>query len=88
MLKIGVYIVSHPVGVWKLVAPRSASAPAGVPMSSGTTNTRMTSSAPSRERIGTPMNVTSSFIIPTAPRDIARATEKTGVGWPLGDCRQ
>ena len=43
MLKIGVYTVSQPGGVWKLVAPRSEMAPGGVPRSSGTMKVRAAS---------------------------------------------
>jgi len=69
MLRIGEYTVSQPDGVWKLVAPRSATAPDGVPISSGTRNARITASAASRDSMGAPTNVTSSFIMPMPPTE-------------------
>ena len=87
MLKIGVYTVSQPEGVWKFVAPRSAMAPAGVPMSSGTRNARITAIAASRESIGAPTKVTSSFIMPTLPTDWLMVTWKIGVRLPSCVCR-
>jgi hypothetical protein len=38
-------------------------------MSSGTRNARMTATAASRDNIGAPTNVTSSFIMPTPPTE-------------------
>ena len=75
--------MSQPAGVWKFVAPRSAIAPGGVPMSSGTRKTRATASAASRDSIGVPTNVTSSLIMPTPPTGRLIVTWKIGVAFPV-----
>ena len=64
------------------MAARSATAPAGVPMSSGTRKARITASAASRDSIGAPTKATSSFIMPTPPTERLIVTWKIGVGRP------
>ncbi len=62
-------------------------APGGVPVSSGTQNTRATASAASRDSIGTPTNVTSSLAMPMLPAGKLIVTWKSGVGRPPCVCR-
>ena len=77
--------MSQPGGVWKFIEPRSASAPGGVPMSSGTMKVRAASAASSRVIPGLAfINVTSSLIIPSVPTGRAMVTEKIGSHLPLG----
>ena len=89
MLKIGVYTVSQPAGVWKFVAPRSEIAPGGVPRSSGTINARARLTAVSRDIDGCRfMNATSSFIIPMLPTGSTTVTEKIASHFPSGVLKQ
>ena len=51
-------------------------------MSSGTRHARVTARAASRDNIGAPTNVTSSFIMPMPPTESAMVTWKIGVRLP------
>jgi len=82
-LNTGVYTVSQPSGVLKLVAPFKVTAPAGVPRSSGTMNARIKFLASSVE-IGMPlaMKVISSRNIPTPPTGSITEILKIGFHFP------
>jgi hypothetical protein len=84
LLKIGVYTVSQPGGVWKFVAARNVTAPGGVPRSSGTTNFRMSSSASSRDIFRSLFrNSTSCITMPMPPTGSAVRTVKIGTRSPF-----
>jgi hypothetical protein len=89
MLKTDVYTVSQPCGVWKFVAPRSETPPAGVPRSSGTMNARASSIAVSAG-IGCSllMNVICSRTMPTLPIGSCMSSEKIASPCPPGAVRK
>src|SRR5437660_8030017 len=83
ILKIGVYTLSQPGGVLKLVAPRIDIAPGGVPRSSGAMKARKILSAVSRDIAAFLLtNATSSLIMPMLPIESVIVTVKNGYHFP------